>query len=165
MKMRIASALAALAASFAVHAGAPEPQPLDPAGVKALRAAHAGKPYVLSLWSVHCAPCTEEMAVLREMRAKHPGVEIVFVAADPPDEKEHIARYLARNDPGPAKLYRYADDFEERMRYAIDPRWHGELPRSYFVDASGAVETRTGVPDRAWVAEWFAKQVRKDPPR
>jgi thiol-disulfide isomerase/thioredoxin len=151
-------AMLALACACGANAAPAEPQPLDAKGLQQLRAAQAGKPYVLSLWSVHCAPCAEEMAMLREMRAKHPGVEIVLVAADAPSEREAIVRYLAKHDPGPAKLYRYADDFEERMRYAVDPRWRGELPRSYFVDAAGMVQSKTGVPEREWVETWFNQQ-------
>jgi thiol-disulfide isomerase/thioredoxin len=149
-----------LAAALAAHALAADPRPLDVQGLLELRAAHAGEPYILSMWSVHCVPCAEEMAVLREMHEKYPKVPIVFIAADSPAESERITRFLAKHDPGAVESYRYADEFEERMRFAIDPKWRGELPRSYFVDASGHAEARTGLPDRRWLAEWFAQAER-----
>jgi thiol-disulfide isomerase/thioredoxin len=157
MKWR-AIVVALVVAAGSVQAAPPEVRPLDVQGLRAVRAAHAGKPYVLSLWSVHCEPCIREMALLREMHARHPHVPIVLVAADPPIEAQSITRFLARHDLGPVEAYRYADEFEERIRFAIDPKWRGELPRSYYVDAAGHVEARSGVPERAWLEGWLSRQ-------
>lgn len=122
-----------------------------------LRAAKAGRPFVLALWSAHCEPCRGEMPLWREMRAKHPAVDIVLVSTDPPHERELLTRFLERYPPGPVERWSYADEFEERTRYAIDPRWRGELPRTYYFDADHRMEVITGKPDPERVRAWFGK--------
>jgi hypothetical protein len=100
------------------------------------------------------------MPLWRELQARYPGVRVVLVAADNPGEGERIKRFLERHDPGPVESWRYADDFEERIRHSIDPKWRGELPRTYFFDAAHKVEARTGVPDEKWTREWFARAAK-----
>jgi thiol-disulfide isomerase/thioredoxin len=132
----------------------------DARSLETIRRAYAGRPFVLSLWSVHCEPCRHEMPLWRELQARYPDVRVVLVAADNPGEGERIKRFLERHDPGPVERWRYADDFEERIRHSIDPKWRGELPRTYFFDAAHKVEARTGVPDEKWTREWFARAAK-----
>jgi len=49
---------------FAAAALAAEPRPFDTGSMAAIRAAQAGKPFVLALWSVHCPPCREDLTLL-----------------------------------------------------------------------------------------------------
>jgi len=159
----LAAALVALAsalvATIAMADTAAQPRPFDAKTLGALKREYAGHPFVLSFWSIHCEPCREEMPLWRAMRARFPGVPIVLVQADPPGE-EGAERFLARDDPGPVRLYRYADEFEERIRYAVDPRWRGELPRNYFFDATHRVKVVTGVADSRWCLRWFSEAAR-----
>jgi hypothetical protein len=122
----------------------------------AIQKENAGKPFVLALWSVHCEPCMREMAVWRAMQQKYPGVQVALVATDPPAERARVTAFLRRFDPGPVERWWYADEFETRYRFAIDPKWRGELPRTYFFDAAHKPEAHTGVLDPQWVASWFA---------
>jgi thiol-disulfide isomerase/thioredoxin len=138
-----------------------EPRPFDAKSFAAIRHAYAGRPFVLSLWSVHCEPCRHEMPLWRDLQARYPKVRVVLVAADNPGELDRIKAFLARHDPGPAESWYFADDFEERIRYAIDPKWRGELPRTYFFDAAHRVESRTGLPERTWTERWFGAQNRR----
>jgi thiol-disulfide isomerase/thioredoxin len=62
----------------------------------ALRAAQAGKPFVLAFWSVHCEPCREEMAHWGAWSRRHPGVSFVLVATDEAGDRELAASFLAR---------------------------------------------------------------------
>jgi thiol-disulfide isomerase/thioredoxin len=134
-----------------------EPRAFGPASLDAIRHAYKGRPFVLSLWSVHCEPCRHEMPMWNALQKKYPGVRVVLVAADNPGELDRIQRFLERHDPGPVESWRYADDFEERIRFAIDPKWRGELPRTYFFDADHQAVARTGVPDAQWTEKWFAR--------
>jgi hypothetical protein len=38
---------------------------------------------------------------------------------------------------GNEQAWVFADDFVERLRFEIDPKWHGELPRTYLYVATG----------------------------
>lgn len=127
----------------------------------AIRKAQAGRPFVLALWSIHCEPCVREMPVWRDMAARHPGVTVVLVSTDAPAERERVNAFLKRHDPGSVQRWQYADEFEERIRYAIDPKWRGELPRTYFFDRAHRPEVRTGLVEAEEAGRWFARVARE----
>ena len=161
-----ARVLAVLAVAWAAATSAAEMRVFGPGSLESIRRAHAGRPFVLSFWSVHCEPCAREMAVWREMQARHPDVKVVLVATDGPEEADRVEAFLRRHDPGPAERWRYADAFVEKIRYAIDPKWRGELPRTYFHDGEHRVEAVSGLPDPKWLEAWFvsaAGAARKTP--
>ena len=60
----------------------------------AIKQAHAGRPFIIAFWSVTCEPCREEMMVVTEVHKKHPKIPIVLVAADPPDTRAQVLRFL-----------------------------------------------------------------------
>jgi len=118
---------------------------------------NAGRPYVLALWSIRCEPCIREMPLWRELQARHPHVRIVLVAADPPQDRDQVLAFLERHDPGGVQRWQFTGEADERIRYAIDPRWRGELPRAYFFDAAHRVTVTTGLVERAEAERWFAR--------
>jgi thiol-disulfide isomerase/thioredoxin len=148
----------AAALMLATSVSAAELRPFDAKSPEAIRAANAGKPFVLAFWSVYCEPCREEMALWKSMRHKYPEVPVILVATDPPEERAMVEKFLARFSPGPVQTWTFADDFAERVRFAVDRSWRGELPRTYFFDASHRPLARSGIPDRAWVEDWFSRQ-------
>jgi thiol-disulfide isomerase/thioredoxin len=129
--------------------------------MQAIRATHAGKPFVLAFWSVTCEPCRHEMAHWNALRKKYPNIAIVLVATDPPAERATMERFLARYNPGSVERWGFADEFVERVRYAVDPTWRGELPKTYFYDAKHRVTPRTGELDVQWVERWYAEQAKQ----
>ncbi|MFN3397186.1 MAG: hypothetical protein ACK4ZS_01480, partial [Sulfurimicrobium sp.] len=54
----------------------------------------------------------------------------------------------------------FADDMPERLRFEIDPRWHGELPRTHFYDRAHRVEVVSGVVPPPRLAAWVKANVR-----
>jgi hypothetical protein len=40
-----------------------------------------------------------------------------------------------------------ADPFDERLRYDIDPKWHGETPTTIIIDKNGKATRKTGLAD------------------
>jgi thiol-disulfide isomerase/thioredoxin len=155
---RLAFAWMLAATLFAAIAdvGAAEPiRGFDAKSLEAIRAEHAGKPFVLALWSVTCEPCRDEMQIIKAAQKKFPGVAIHVVSADPPGEGRAIAAFLKRYDPGPVRRWAFADDFSERVRYSIDPGWRGELPRTYLYDARHVPKAMSGKLDKAAFEAWL----------
>jgi thiol-disulfide isomerase/thioredoxin len=157
---RAALALAAIALGPISTAAGAELRGFDAGSMQAIRAAHAGKPFVLAFWATDCVACRKEMALWKSMAQKHPKLPIVLVATDLPGEEELVQRFLTRYDPGPVERWAYADEFSERVRYAVDRTWRGELPRAYFFDAEHRAEARSGLIDQDWIENWISRQAK-----
>ena len=48
--------------------------------------------------------------------------------------------------------------FASRLRFEIDPRWHGELPRTLLIAADGSTKALTGVAELDEVRAWLDAQ-------
>lgn len=149
-----------LASSGALAADV-EPRAFRVDSMPAIRAEQAGKPFVLALWSVYCEPCRDELALLGQFKAANPSLPVILVAADPPEDAPSIARVLAQYDLDGIEHWVYADAFEEPLRYAIDPRWRGELPRAYLFDANHQKTVVVGRLDREALNNWAATTQRR----
>jgi thiol-disulfide isomerase/thioredoxin len=158
---RLARLCTALALLAGLSATATELRPFDAGSLDAIRAAHAGKPFVLAFWSVYCEPCRDEMPDWGSLQAKYPRVPILLVATDPPGDRAAVEQMLSRHPLGQVETWTFADDFAERVRFAIDRRWRGELPRSYFFDARHRAVARSGRLDKPWTRRWLAQQTAR----
>lgn len=155
-------AFIALVAVFAlasvVHAArSDDVKPFDATSLVAIKTAHANRPFVLAFWSIHCAPCLEDMADWRAFRQRYPGVPILLVNTDTMDESKRVAASLARHPPGNVEKWAFADEFVERVRYSVDRSWRGELPRTYFYDSQHRMDVVSGRLDRTWTDTWFSR--------
>ena len=146
---------ATCAASLPSLAG--ELKPFDATSLDAIRKAHADRPFVLAFWSIHCAPCKEEMDLLAALKRRHPHVPILLVSADPPSAKAAVVRFLEERRLGKIELWAFADEFAERVRYSVDRKWQGELPRTYFFDAKHRATAHSGVVDAQRAESWFVQ--------
>lgn len=123
-------------------------------------AARQGKPFVLALWSVTCTHCPTELKALGKFRKSHPKMDVVLVAADMPEDAPLAAEMAARSGLGETEQWIFADDMPERLRFEIDQRWHGELPRMQFYDRDHRVEAVSGVVPQHRLAAWMNANVR-----
>lgn len=131
------------------------PRPFHADSLASIRAEHAGRPFVLALWSLYCAPCHDELKLWASLRQRYPRVALVLVNTDAPDEHAAATTALARL--GLPAGWAFDDEMPERLRYSIDPGWRGELPRHYFHDAAHHREARSGKPDPAWLEGWLRR--------
>lgn len=134
-------------------------QPFERGSWSKLRAAHEGKPIVVHLWGLTCAPCLVEMPLWGKFAAKRPDMRLVMIAADPvPQDPARVSDMIARPGLSKAENWAFADRFNERLRYEIDPARGGELPRTMMVDHDGQVTMLPGVADLAEVRTWLDKE-------
>jgi thiol-disulfide isomerase/thioredoxin len=159
MRALLRSALVALvlAGIAARNVDAGELRDFDAKSVAAIRAAHSGQPFVLAFWSIYCEPCRDEMGQWGPLQRRHPGVPILLVATDPPRDRAMLAQLLSRHDLAGVQTWAYADEFEERVRFAVDRAWGGELPRTYLYDAAHKIQARSGPAELAWLESWLAR--------
>jgi thiol-disulfide isomerase/thioredoxin len=156
MKHRLLFAVACLLAGLA-HA---DMAPFVGGSLQKIERQHKGKPFILAFWSASCTHCPSELKALGELSRKYPQLEVVLVAADTPAETPELQR-LAQ-DYGVARQARwvFADAQPERLRYEIDRRWYGELPRTYFYDARGARQGRSGVQPAEQLEQWVVEHLK-----
>lgn len=156
MRQHLCLALALLSA-LALPATAQEIKPFVAGSIKEIAAARQGKPFILSLWSLTCTHCREELDLLSGLVKKYPGLDLVLVATDTPEEGEAISATLRQSGLGGVRAWVFADPFAERLRFEIDPKWHGELPRTYLYDPSHKAQAFSGKPDALQMEQWLKK--------
>ena len=139
--------------------GAENVRPFVAGSLTSLVAAHAGRPFVLAFWSVTCAHCPSELKVLGELKRQYPKLDVVLVAADTPDDAADAARMAGEYALGRTEQWVFADDMPERLRFEIDKRWLGELPRTHFYDRQHKLESVAGVVPRQILAAWIKKNL------
>ena len=160
MKRRLFLALPLALAPFGARAAGL--QAFERGSWAKLRAAHDGKPVVIHLWGLTCAPCLVEMPLWGKLAAERPDMRLVMVAADPvPQDPARVSDMIARSGLAKAENWAFADRFNERLRYEIDPAWGGELPRTMMIDRDGKVTMLPGVADLAQVRAWLDKEGKR----
>ena len=119
---------------------------------------HEGKPLVVNFWSVTCPPCMAEMPLWKNLRETSPEIGFVLVATDSPEQESRIDRILNRYGLAEADSWVFADPFIERLRYDVDKKWRGELPRTYFIDKNGNQTGHSGIVEAAALKAWVAQE-------
>jgi thiol-disulfide isomerase/thioredoxin len=159
LKLRIrVRVLACLAAALfgACLAGAAELWEFDARSFVQIREAGATRPLVVAFWSTTCPPSAEDMTLFARLHRAYPDIKVVLVAADAPELRPKVERFLAGHDLAGIETWQFGDEAEERLRYSVDRAWRGELPRAYFCASDGTMIVRSGVPDEKWATDWFA---------
>lgn len=105
-------------------------------------AANANRPFMLVVWSINCPSCLKDMELLSNIHKGKPELKMIMLAADEPSATEQIQQILEKNQLSGIENWAYADDNTEKLQFEIDPKWYGELPRTYFFDKA---HQRTGV--------------------
>ena len=150
--------IAALIALLAVPALADEQgYPFVQGSWQQLRQKHEGKPTIVHFWGVTCAPCMVEMPKWAKLAKADRSFDLVLVDADPVGENA-AGPMLAKMGLLKAENWGFADDFTERLRYEIDPKWHGELPLTLLIGLDGATKKIVGSADFDEVRRWLDEQ-------
>jgi hypothetical protein len=161
LKKPIAALLFAVSALSALAQAQPI-KPFEPASLERIAASHRGKPFLLLVWSMDCEFCQASLEVMAKARSAHPTLNIVTVTTDPiadPGLSEQVRARLASlrllDD-----AWSYANAPPERLRFALDPAWRGEKPRSYWYDATGKRSAYSGLIKAAKLAQWHRAQAK-----
>lgn len=139
-----AAAISALALMFGTANAADRVAVFDSAHAARIADSQRGKPFVLVVWSLDCVYCKRNFDALGKLRARHPELRVVTLATDSAEALPQVQQVLQR-----VSLTRNAWVFghepQERLRYAVDPEWMGEMPRTYFYRADGQRQGVSGV--------------------
>ncbi len=97
-------------------------------------AAHNDKPLILVMWSVTCASCLSELKFLHQIHLQHPDLSLVMLSVDGPEYHQEMRKILRPQKLFAIEQWGFIEDNSPALRYTIDKRWYGELPRTYFFD-------------------------------
>lgn len=95
---------------------------------------YADKPFVLMIWSINCASCLKKMPVMSELQKSMPGVNLIMLATDDASATDQVKSILTGNELNHTDNWIFADANPQKLRYEIDPKWYGEIPRTYFLN-------------------------------
>ncbi|HVZ05009.1 TlpA disulfide reductase family protein [Hyphomicrobium sp.] len=132
------------------------PQRFDATGWRNLLASHRGQPLIVHFWGFTCGNCMVELKDWGAFAQQHPDIPIVFVnwdrrGADP----AHIAQTLEKMGLGRVKSFTLADGFEEKLRFAVDHDWLGELPFTRLITPGGVQTAFSGTANFSDLSKWI----------
>lgn len=146
---------------LAAPAMAAEMRPFTRGSWQEVVKANAGKPTVVHFWGLTCAPCLTELPHWARLAKERPDMRLVMIAADPtPGDIKDLSATLERAKLDAAESWAFADAFSERLRFEIDPKWRGEMPRTLLIARSGAVTVMSGVADLKAVRAWLDREAK-----
>ena len=129
-----------------------------------IRRVHTGRPTVVHLWGLTCAPCRVEMPQWGRLLQERPDLNLVTINADlVPNEPGAVATMLERTGLARAENWTFGDGFVERLRYEIDPQWRGQIPLTFLIARDGSITTIEGSADLQDIRTWLDGQA--EPPK
>jgi thiol-disulfide isomerase/thioredoxin len=121
-----------------------------------VRQQYKGQKWMVLMWSLDCPPCFKELAYVAKLKKQNPQLPVVLINADGDaqlsvEREALIAKYGLH---GLINLH-FVDGKASQGRFALDPSWYGELPRSYFYQADGTRKAKSGLVSEAALTDWL----------
>lgn len=154
--MRRLLVLAALLLAQAAAAAA-DLRPLGRGDIARLLAERQGRPVAVAFWSVDCPHCKGTLRQLSAVAKANPRLDLLVISTDNLGERKTIAAMLAATGLGELDTWVFGDEAPERLRYEIDRRWGGEMPRTYLYDVDRKVTAFSGTVGDDALADWLAR--------
>ena len=131
--------------------------PFDMNTRKVIEKRYIDQPLIISFWSIDCPYCIDDLKKLGKALSKDTNVKLITVCVDGKESAKKAERILSQANLPKHEKYQYAEVDEDRLRYNIDPAWYGELPRTYFYDATHQVTPLSGKISNSFLDKWFKK--------
>lgn len=126
----------------------------------AIVSSQQGQPFILVIWSLDCEFCQASLQNLAQAKSKHKKLRIVTLGTDNlfDDESAASMRSRLKQLKLHSQAWAFGGESAERLRFALDPKWHGEMPRSYWFDAQGNSKATSGVIAPQAIADFLNRQ-------
>ena len=111
--------------------------------------------HLVILWSFDCPPCITELEKISELHQQFPDYQLTLINTDAVDEQVRVKKILQQFNLAGLDNWGFANSDEEKLRYDIDPRWYGDLPRSYFFPLQGKIKRLRGALTSAELLKLF----------
>lgn len=118
----------------AIHSDHFELKPFLSTSFQQILDSRSGQPSMLTIWSKTCTICMQKMPLISELQKTWPGIHMITLSTDDIADSDEIRKILVEHNLNTAENWIFADSNAQKLRYTIDPKWFGELPRTYFID-------------------------------
>jgi thiol-disulfide isomerase/thioredoxin len=118
---------------------------------------NTNKPFMLVIWSITCSSCLKDMALLNKLHKTNPNINMIMLATDDVTATDDIQKILTKNELTGLENWLFADENPQKLRYEIDPKWYGEMPRTYFLNKKHEREGISGVLSQEDYETYFKK--------
>ncbi len=160
LRSTFAAFVLGVAISTAAFAGNEDvPRPFDALALQSAIDAHKGRPVIVHFWGLTCGNCMAEFKDWGEFARAHPDATLILVNWDQRGARPaQIGPALEKAGLGAAPSFTLGDGFEEKLRFAVDHDWMGELPYTRLIGSDGSTTTFSGSTDFADLGAWPAKE-------
>lgn len=90
----------------------------------------------------------------------NPDIKMIMLATDGLSDKMQIEQILEQHQLAEIENWVFADENSQKLRFEIDPKWYGELPRTYFFDSAHQRTGKSGVMSKKDYEAMFAKIIK-----
>ncbi len=115
-----------------------DPVLIDSRGFPQVLKRFRSKPLLVNFWATWCEPCRDEYPMINELARKFApdGLAVVGISLDEDAEINLVRHFLARNQPI-FPNYRLRRGNQEAFIRAVNPKWTGSLPATFFFAPDG----------------------------
>ena len=129
-----------------------------PGSMEKILSAREGKPFILVFWNLDCQYCPAELKMLSKLKLQYTDkLDVILVATDTLDDVPQLISRAENYGIQEAEQWVFASSVSERLRFEVDKRWYGEVPRTHFYDHAHKRIVKTGLVDQKFVESWLAR--------
>jgi len=144
MKKYLLTFVLAIGITHLAFADRPNLKPYQSGDWSSLVKSANGAPIAIHFWGVTCPACVKEMPLWGNFLKNNQNAKVIFIQVDDVTP-ESMQKMLNKAGLEKANNYYVVGPFDERLRYEIDPKWHGETPTTILIDKNGKATRKTGL--------------------
>jgi thiol-disulfide isomerase/thioredoxin len=160
MRKVVCLALIILLQTVSLRASALDVLPFTPKTLAEIKQQYQNQPFILAFWSETCTFCMKELALFGKLKKQYPDLPLVIVSTDLDLDEQSIREILQQQSQlDLEKTWVFSGDYPEVIYRAVDKRWRGELPMTYFFDRQHQPVRHVGLVKEQELLAWLAFQV------
>ncbi len=123
---------------------------------------YQNQPFILAFWSESCTFCMKELTMFGELKKQYPELPLVIVSTDLDLDEQSVSTIIQQQSRlDLPKTWVFSGDYPELIYRAVDKRWRGELPMTYFFDRQHQSIRHVGMVKEKELLAWWRWQAEQ----